>query len=76
MANSKLIEKMSSKTRSYHILSELDKNDKITVLSEEDSHKIESNLEKEFIKIKAASLVQERMSKLSIKSSILNGKIL
>lgn len=63
--------KMSPKCRSFRILSDLNNNNKITVLSKKESYQIDNNLEEKFIKIKEEHLARERMSKLSTKSSIL-----
>jgi hypothetical protein len=67
----KLIEKMSPKSRIYCVLSELDKNGKITVLSEEESYKINKSLEEEYKKIREIYLAQEMATRLSLKPSIL-----
>jgi hypothetical protein len=62
----KLISRISSKSRSFKILSELNKDNKITVLSDEESNEIDRNLEKKFMQIKKEYLARERISNRSV----------
>jgi hypothetical protein len=63
-----LISRISSKSRSFKILSKLNKENKITVLSDEEANEIDRNLEEKFIQIEKEYLARERRTMRSVKS--------
>jgi hypothetical protein len=69
MAKSKLLTSMSPKCRSYQVLSDLDRNQKIKTLSKHASDKIESNLEKKFVEIKEIYVTQEKKVKQFLRNT-------
>jgi thermostable 8-oxoguanine DNA glycosylase len=64
-----LISRISSNSRSSKILTELIKNNKIVVLSDEESNEINRNIQKKFIEIRQEYLARERRAMRTVKSS-------
>ena len=71
MEESKVLKGISPDCRSYKILSELDKQGKITVLPREVVAEIERNLEKAFIEIKKEYMAREQRRECLLQSIIL-----